>query len=310
MSGKIVSFARKGSLAERIADLWLSMIGVCTPVRREDDYGVDFHCELGDEHEGNYVSFHSPFILQVKTSLDGGVRYGERQPGKWKHESVAWLFQNKIPFFIGVVDVPTLEFRIYDTTGLWQVYNHAGNWASQILLVARDHPDGEMRDNVERAPLEDWEDGKGDGYRYVVDLGNPVLVFSWGEVENEGKMKLKKGHLTNLIHLEQKNITGRDLGMRVFTEVKANARGGHIFTTGMSFAPHPYLNPDRVMEEFYPWMVSLLIKYKDEGREVECAALKEYLRYARPSRLDKMLYYSDKELFGYLKERVDGDKID
>ena len=307
MSGKIMNFARKGALAERITDMWLSMVGICTPVRREDDYGVDFHCELGDDHEGKYTSYHSPFILQVKTNLEDGIRYGDRNAKSWTPESVDWLFRNKIPLFIGLVDVKTLKLSIYDTSGLWQVYNSSGAWASQIQLVSRFHPEGEMRKNAERVLLEGWEDGKGDGYKHIVDLGNPVVVFLWDEVENEVKMNLKKAHLTTLILFEQKNIISRDLGMRVFLEVKGNEPGGHGVQTGMSFSPHPGLNPDEVIRELYPGLVSLLVKYNSDGRQAELEALKAFLRYAPPYRLDKDLYYADKGLFSYLRESIEGN---
>jgi hypothetical protein len=273
-----MSFARKGSVAERIADLWLSMIGVCTPVRHEDDYGFDFHCELADQQDGNYVSFHSPFILQVKAGIKEGILYGESKPEKWKPESIDWLFRNKIPLFIGIVDVNTLQFSLYGTSGLWQVYNAAGGaWSSQIQLISKDHPEGEMRNNVESVKLENWEEGKGDGYRYIVDLGNPVVIFSWNEVENKVLMDLRKAHLTNLIYLEQKNILNRDLGMRVFVEIKGNEPGGHTFRTGASVGGHPNLVPDRVMSELLPGLASLTIKLKQDGREAQYKALLQFL---------------------------------
>jgi hypothetical protein len=303
MSGKIMSFARKGSVAERIADLWLSMIGVCTPVRHEDDYGFDFHCELADLQDGKYVSFHSPFMLQVKSSINDGILYGESKPERWKSESINWLFRNKMPLFIGVVDVKTLQLSLYDTSGLWQVYNENGAWSSQIQLVSKYHPEGEMRNNIDRVKLENWEEGKGDGYRYVVDLGNPVVIFSWSEVENKVMMDLRKAHLTGLIYLEKKNILNRDLGMRVFLEIKANEPGSHTFMTGALVGGHPNLVPDKVMSELLPGLVSLTIKLKLDGREDQCKALSQFLATFEESLSEERTPFNPKGLYGYLREQ-------
>ena len=301
MSGKLMSFARKGSRVERLADFLLSSIGVCTPVRHEDDLGVDFHCQLGSVQEGGYVTYHSPFILQVKSNLDHGILYGERNPEKWVSESTAWLFQNKIPFFVGTVDLDKSAISIYDTTGLWQVYNRSGAWSSQIRLVSKPHTEGEMRENVDSVPLENWIDGCGDGFRHTVDLGNPLICFSISDLQSRGRMDLSMANFTNWIYFEQKNIVNRDLGLRTFLEVKGNEPGSHIVRTGMSFEAHQHLQPEHVVGELYPGLVSILIKLKEQGREKEWRALKEFLRYSPPSRLDASLYRADSELFDWLK---------
>ena len=277
MSGRLQSFARKGSKAERVADLLLSSIGVCTPVRREDDYGVDFHCQLGQVQEEGYVTYHSRFILQAKSNIDGGILYGAKDPQKWKQESVEWLFQNKISLFIGVVDLNAIALSIYDTTGLWQVFNKVGAWSSQILMLPDRHGDEPMRKNVESVPLENWVAGKGDGFRHIIDLGKPVARIAYSELGKWERLSNYLAHFTNVIYYEQKNIVNRDLQMRVFWEVKGGGTN-HSFIQGILFEPHPSLQPERVVEELYPGLISLLIKLRADGRDAEWKPLKEFLR--------------------------------
>jgi hypothetical protein len=167
-------------------------------------------------------------------------------------------------------------------------------------LISKPHPEGEMRHNVDSVPLKDWIVGKGDGFKHLVDMGNPVIKLSYNDLQNRVKTDLYKAHLTNLIYFEQKNIVNRDLGLRVFMEVKGNEPGAHMVRTGMSFGPHPNLDPDRVVSELFPGLVSLLIKLKEDGREPEWKALKSFLRFAPPSRLNSTLYQADPDLFDYL----------
>lgn len=96
-------------------------------------------------------------------------------------------------------------------------------------------------------------------------------------MEYKALMDLRKVQLTNLIYLEQKNILNRDLGMRVFLEIKANEPASHTFTTGALVGSHPNLVPDRVMLELLHGLVSLTIKLKLDGREAAHNALAQFL---------------------------------
>jgi len=69
MSGGLLSSFRKGNRAELLADYLLSSIGICTPVRRQDDYGFDFYCQLSDQESG-YLTFGSSFMIQMKSNMD------------------------------------------------------------------------------------------------------------------------------------------------------------------------------------------------------------------------------------------------
>lgn len=304
MSGRILSFSRLGSRGERVADLLLSSIGIATPVRREDDYGVDFHCELGEEHPEGYVTYHSPFILQVKTTTKKKILYGEKKGKKWSHSSIGWLFENKSPFFIGVVDPQAIKLSIYDTSGLWQLYNKTGKWVSQIQFLMKSHPINEMRENVISQPLKKWKEGDGDGFRHTIDLGNPLVVFTNQDLDGKAKLLAKKAVLTDIVRIEQKNIRNRDLRLRLFTEIKETKGDldwqGYQF--GVDFSPHKDLVVEDVLVELQDELVSMMIKLKAEGRIDVCNGLKELVKIGpKPNqRLAEVLYKNDPDLFDYL----------
>jgi hypothetical protein len=48
MPGSVTSNLHEGSRSELLADYLFSSWGTVTPVRRQDDYGVDLYCTLTD----------------------------------------------------------------------------------------------------------------------------------------------------------------------------------------------------------------------------------------------------------------------
>ena len=300
MSGILLSSFREGSRAELLADFIMSSIGLCTPIRRQDDIGLDFHCQVADVQEGGYLSFRSPFVLQVKSNLDGGILYGSNDPNKWKVESINWLFKNKVPFLIGEVNLETATLSMYDTTGLWQVHRTSEYGPSQIKFIAKQHKEYERRDAVSTEKLPNWIDGNGDGCRHVIDLGNPFLEISYKDLDNKGLMRTKMARLSMILFFEEKNIRNRDLGIMSFMEIRRSPD----ISVEQSYAPHPRLAVNHVLEEMKDALVSVAIKLKEEGRQEECEALKRFLKYVPESRIDRTLYKSDPELFDYLAPEV------
>jgi hypothetical protein len=298
MSGGLLSTFRKGNTSELLADYLLSSIGICTPVRRQDDYGFDCYCQLSDQENG-YLTFGNPFIIQIKSNEEP-ITYGSTNPKNWKQENVSWLFQNKLPFFIGIVNREKISISIYDTTGLWQVYNSESYGCSQIQFRAKQHPPDEQRKNVEVINIENWPQDKGDGLRYVVDLGSPIVEITYSDLSDDNVLARKKMALATIVYFEQKNIVNRDLGIRAFLEIKHNVVNVANFGTGMTLSPHPFANVQEIYRSLKIPLMSLLIKLKAEGKMEECEAIKKVLRYTPKSNIDPAMFKRDPDLFNYL----------
>jgi hypothetical protein len=179
---------REGNRSELLADYILSAIGISTPIRRQDDFGFDFYCHLSNDDDDKYLTFGFPFIIQIKSSSTTSILYGDKNPEKWRAEKISWLFRNEIPFFIGIVDKKNICIKIYDTTGLWQLYkNGEARNCSQIELIPKYHPYGERRENRNVEKLENWSEKKGDGYKYIIDLGNPIIDIKYSDLQKEEK---------------------------------------------------------------------------------------------------------------------------
>ena len=301
MSGGLLHNFRQGNRSELLADYLLSAIGISTPVRRQDDYGFDFYCQLSDQQSG-YLTFGYPFVIQIKSDSSEKIAYGNLNAKKWKKENTSWLFRNDLPFFVGIVDKAALSISIFDTTGLWQVYNSNSENYSYIELIPTIHPMGEMRENCKMERITDWEES-GDGIRYTIDMGNPIVTIAYTDLENDHALWERKETIRAIVRIEQQNIIHRKLGIRAFEEVKENAANvGHIYK-GMSLNPHPASDVSKIYRSLDVGLTSLLISLDAQGRHAEVAALKIFLGFMPKSEYDDQLLSSNSEFFDYMTRR-------
>src|SRR5436853_584207 len=106
MRGLLLSGYRSGNRAEYFAQYVLSALGVSSPVLRQEDIGIDFHCALS-RAEGQRLYFDSPFIVQVGTIGSKEFRYGvsrKKEPWSYKPYETEWLFNQSLPLFLATVD--------------------------------------------------------------------------------------------------------------------------------------------------------------------------------------------------------------
>lgn len=300
MSGGLVYNFRQGNRSELLADYLLSAVGITTPVRRQDDYGFDFYCQLSDQESG-YLTFGYPYIIQIKSDNLTEIKYGVEDFTKWKPENVTWLFRNEIPFFVGVVNKEKISIEIYDTTGLWQVYNKESLNYCTIELKPSKHMDGEMRQNCQENKVQ-WEDRQEYCTQYIVDLGNPIIDITYEDLQNPESLKEKKGILRIIIALEQINIIHRNLGIRAFNEIKMNLTNSETFITGMAFNPRQFDDISKIYSSLQTALISLLVNLKSKERYDECISLKEFLKYLPRANYYEQLYNQDSGLFDWIHE--------
>jgi hypothetical protein len=92
--------------SEILADFLLSGWGTVTPVRRQDDFGVDLYCTLNEE-VGRRSIVREYYSVQVKSN-----------DGPWVFETpdeIHWLFDHPTPLFLACVDRTTTVLSIYHT---------------------------------------------------------------------------------------------------------------------------------------------------------------------------------------------------
>lgn len=243
---------RSRNIYEILADFLLSTIGIANPTRRQFDQGYDFYCYLSESVPENeqLVKFDYPFSIQIKSGKDKSVIYGKNEYKKWKRDDIDWLFRHQTPFFIGFVNTDKYELEIHDTTGLWFLYAYGIRDCSQIEfrpskvdthnLFTTNYSENfdpgsvPMRKNPTPILLPDWSDKKdnGGGIKYLIDRGNPIITLSVEDTKNEVILESIKATIRKAILLERKNIDYRNMGVRIFSEIKNNLSNDSRFSLG------------------------------------------------------------------------------
>jgi hypothetical protein len=288
-----------GNVYEILADFFLSLLGVSNPQRRQFDHGYDFYCSLSEESNG-LLAFDFPFTIQIKSGNNHEIKYG-KQVNKWKPLDIAWLFNHSMPFFIGFVDVKEKSLSIYDTTGVWYLYSKGNINCSQICFKANVREVGEQRKLPEETILKNWQQGKGDGKKYVIDLGNPIIKIGISDLEDSKALQQKKEALKQIIIIERENIINRNLGIFCFKEIKQNTTNkSENVEWGVQFLSNndqSYVS--KIYESINFALISLSINLYAHDRREEVDAIKRVLKFAPKQRHHKQLYDSNNELFDW-----------
>ncbi|SRR5258708_4118325 len=121
MPGAIAPNLHEGSRSEILADYLLSSWGTVTPVRRQDDYGVDLFCTL-TEAVGQRAIVTDYYSVQVKSTDDAWVITG--------NDAIRWLVGHPTPLFLACVDKARNVLSIYRTLARFL----AGFWEPQDRL--------------------------------------------------------------------------------------------------------------------------------------------------------------------------------
>jgi hypothetical protein len=104
VTGAVAANPHEGSRSEVLADYLFSGWGTVTPVRRQDDFGVDLYCTL-TERIGQRAIVTDYFVVQVKST---------NEPWRFNGvHSVKWLTQYPQPLFLAWVDKKAGTLSIY-----------------------------------------------------------------------------------------------------------------------------------------------------------------------------------------------------
>ena len=106
MAGAISPNLHEGSRSEILADYLFSTWGTVTPVRRQDDYGIDLFCTL-TKRIGQRAFVTDHYSVQVKSTTDAWVLEG--------NDSIEWLINHPTPLYLACVDKGGAQLSIYRT---------------------------------------------------------------------------------------------------------------------------------------------------------------------------------------------------
>lgn len=289
----------KGNTYEILGDFFLTLLGSANPQRRQFDHGYDFYCNISSEIDG-LLTFDSPFTIQIKSGDSLQIQYGKSY-NKWKQIDITWLYQHQIPFLLGFIDINKKSLSIYDTSGIWYLFGLEYN-CSQIVFKPNNREIGIRRELPKKTNIKRWGGNKGDGVKYEIDLGNPIITIDIEDIDNQALLNQKKEVLRQIINIERENIISRNLGIFCFKEIKQNTTNEVAnIEWGLQILDNynqAYIS--KIYNSISFALISLLSNLKFHEREEEYRAIKDLLRLMPGKDIYKDLYKQNQELFDWV----------
>ena len=180
MSGAVAANFHEGSRSEILADYLFSGWGTVTPVRRQDDFGLDLFCTL-TERMGQRAVVTDYFVVQVKSTND---------PWRFEgRESVRWLIDYPQPLFLAWIDKVAGSLRVYQVT--------------PRFYVAALPP---LPDRLDLRP-EDADDGVFTKWKNGTEfsLSAPIIRVSLKDLLDADVTARLKGVFSDWVHIDREN---------------------------------------------------------------------------------------------------------
>ena len=303
MPGMLLDSFRGGSRSEYLAQFLLSTLGVSVQVPRQEDIGADFYCSLA-RLDGMKLTFEASYIVQLKSTPISGVSYGGPDvKGVRRSEEVRWLFSQEFPMLLGFVDKKALCIHLYTTSNMWLAFYLSGGPGEVVLEPAK--PDVRIYD-VQYPSKEDvteWPQGIGDGLRWRVPLGPPILSFTADEAEDKSKVAYARERLLPFLQAEQANIGYRRLKIhysRTPYIVEASEEGLQTVGYYVAFVGNktPGANVDDQLLSIAPALGTLAFNLKEQGRFDDLRRLQPIAMMVPDSQEREVMLENFPELFG------------
>jgi hypothetical protein len=149
--------------------------------------------------------------------------------------------------------------------------------------------------------LKDWEEGKGDGFHYIIDMGNPIVTISVDDTKSEVNLSIVRRALRKVIETENQNIANRNVGINFFAEIKNNRTNDPIFFIGSRFDKHGESYVEKLQNHTREALISLLINTDEHNTELQ-SAIKNMLKHLPTAYYYNQLHEQNLQLFDGAKE--------
>ncbi|SRR6266568_5730853 len=190
MPGAIARNPHEGSRSEILADYFLSAWGTVTPVRRQDDHGVDLYCTITDP-VGRRAVVSEYYSVQVKSTDDPWVFNSV--------EEVRWLLDYPTPLFLALVDKAKGQLSVYHTLSRFL----AGFWGFPPRLEL-------APTNLDEGQSVQWKDGT------EFSLSAPILRVSLSNFLDQSTVAALLEVFRFWVRVDRENCNLRRMGILRF----------------------------------------------------------------------------------------------
>lgn len=180
MTGSYARNCNEGTRSEILADYLFSSWGTVTPVRANNDYGVDLYCTLADMIGLRGVVRHY-FVVQVKS---------DSKPWLFDYpESVEWLIEYPSPLFLGVVDKKNGTLCVYHVMARFLAWAY-GQLPQRLELVPGDGDAGRFSE---------WGQGG------IISLQAPILRVRLSDLIDDNRMRHLRSVFEHWVTMDREN---------------------------------------------------------------------------------------------------------
>lgn len=251
MVGAIAANLHEGSRSEYLAQYVFASFGTAVSVPHQEDSGIDLYCTLM-ERVGSRAWPRFYFSVQVKSTMDSWVLEGE--------ESVRWLVEHPLPFFLCIVDKAAARIRVYHTSPRFYVWS-LPPLPNRLELVPTTDREGKHTQ---------WEGGT------TFSLSAPVLDASVQELLGDDFHREAWEVLRFWIDFDLENIARIKAGIHSFRMPGQYTTNSTEFpswvTEGIVKAPDLTSALEHVKESV-SYLSSQLFRRRDLAGAVRCAML-------------------------------------
>ena len=186
MTGAIAHGFHEGSRSEILADYLFSTWGTVTPVRRQDDYGIDLFCTLVNRvGHRDFVSDH--YSVQVKSNTDPWVFEDA--------DSVEWLVSHPTPLYLACVDKGGGRLSIYRTAARFL----AAMWPhSRLVLTPSESDEGHCPQWLDPANF---------------DMSAPILRVTFADMADAGRLAHLRTVFEHWVAVDRNQCNMRRMGL-------------------------------------------------------------------------------------------------
>jgi hypothetical protein len=214
-TGSVAANLHEGSRSEIIADYLFASWGTVTPVRRQDDHGLDLYCTVTDRI-GQRAIVTDYYAVQVKSGLNP-LEFATP-------ESVKWFVENPNPLFLACVDKKTGVLRIYQL--MVRYFIAIGQLPQSLAITLEDTTEGRCISGFDEPDKR--------------STSAPILKISWADILDDQKMNGYRDVLRDWIQIDRGNLDLRASGLLRFqmpVSYKTNQRLENVRTESGNVTP-------------------------------------------------------------------------
>lgn len=279
-----------GGKYEKCANALLSRIANVIEVRREGDFGIDFYCEPRLSIGPSTETVAELCSLQVKGGAPR-LRYGGlNRHGEWKDYDFAWIRSLIAPLYLARVDKDCTAVELFSLCQLWFICWQAGH---PFEVVCTAQPSGSDTHQIQGPqPTPDSRGaGKGDGMRWVLDLGPPFLRLTHENVNDPAFCERAVTVLRSWITRDRLALIYTILSVPIVPRFTHwNTQPPEILEEGLTYLanPGPGMNIGPLSQTVAPILVSLLLNLKLQDDEAAYKFLPGLEWLAERGNLDRL----------------------